>query len=291
MKHSKVICGVICSLMLGLSSFSAIPSLNSSVNDNVITVSAKAAPNGKYGDWGASNPCPVAGYYYGTDHNGDVNRMIITSKGDIFMRNVRIGTGKNPITAQLKVTETSKYNDDTIAVSIDFSPVKALRDETDDILDLIGGSSTKEKGWYLYKNQFSLYTKAGGSLSPFNASSCMNRIADYSYNEYKKYFFSKAESVLNGCTNLRPGDVNNDGSVDITDCSFLALILVDNGSPSPSDFKNLSYMNADIDLNGKVELADLAALKQVVSKIKTKDCFLNNFMGIYDPTQYGKWEK
>ena len=61
------------------------------------------------------------------------------------------------------------------------------------------------------------------------------------------------------------GDVNLDGSIDVTDLSTLALALVDK-----SELKGQSFTNADIDGDKKIALTDLATLRQYLSKKITK---------------------
>ena len=58
-----------------------------------------------------------------------------------------------------------------------------------------------------------------------------------------------------------PGDVTCDGIIDVTDLSTLAVALVEH--------EPLVYMpekNADVDHDGEVTLADLARLRQYLSK-------------------------
>ena len=61
------------------------------------------------------------------------------------------------------------------------------------------------------------------------------------------------------------GDITLDGNVDLTDLSTLALALVDK-----EELKGQSEENADVDGDGKVTLADLATLRQYLSKKITK---------------------
>ena len=58
------------------------------------------------------------------------------------------------------------------------------------------------------------------------------------------------------------GDVNNDGKVDVTDISTLALILADRKDMTPDQI-----VRADVTNNGKVELADLARIRQFISRV------------------------
>ncbi|MBR6599854.1 MAG: dockerin type I repeat-containing protein, partial [Oscillospiraceae bacterium] len=57
------------------------------------------------------------------------------------------------------------------------------------------------------------------------------------------------------------GDLNNDGVVELTDLTILSLYLIGDRSLDESD---LVY--ADVTKNGKVDIADLAALKQYIMK-------------------------
>ena len=57
------------------------------------------------------------------------------------------------------------------------------------------------------------------------------------------------------------GDVDCNGIVDITDLSTLALALVDK-----NELKGQSAKNADVDKDGNVTLADLARMRQLLSK-------------------------
>ena len=57
------------------------------------------------------------------------------------------------------------------------------------------------------------------------------------------------------------GDINCDGKLDITDLSALAIALVDR-----EELKGQANKNADIDKDGEVTLADLARLRQYLSK-------------------------
>ena len=61
------------------------------------------------------------------------------------------------------------------------------------------------------------------------------------------------------------GDINLDGKVDVTDLSTLALALVDK-----EELKGQSAENADVDGDGEVTLADLATIRQYLSKKITK---------------------
>ena len=62
-------------------------------------------------------------------------------------------------------------------------------------------------------------------------------------------------------TSYEIGDVNNDGVQDITDLSIICLHII-------GDIKLNEYESeaADVDGNGEITLADLARLKQFVSK-------------------------
>ena len=57
------------------------------------------------------------------------------------------------------------------------------------------------------------------------------------------------------------GDLNNDSVVELTDLTILSLYLIGDRSLDESD---LVY--ADVTKNGKVDIADLAALKQYIMK-------------------------
>ncbi|MBP1567100.1 MAG: endo-1,4-beta-xylanase [Oscillospiraceae bacterium] len=61
------------------------------------------------------------------------------------------------------------------------------------------------------------------------------------------------------------GDLNNDGKIDITDLSLLAVHLIDK-----TKFTDKQTLAADVAYNGKVELADLATLRQFISKVIDK---------------------
>ena len=58
------------------------------------------------------------------------------------------------------------------------------------------------------------------------------------------------------------GDVNCDGKIDITDISVLAVALVDK-----KELTGQSKINADVNKDGEVALADLATIKSFISKI------------------------
>jgi len=60
------------------------------------------------------------------------------------------------------------------------------------------------------------------------------------------------------------GDVNGDGKVDITDISKMSLMLVDK-----TEFKGDQKTRSDVDGDNEVSLADLASVKQFVSKVIT----------------------
>ena len=62
-----------------------------------------------------------------------------------------------------------------------------------------------------------------------------------------------------------PGDVNCDGIVDLTDLTELSVGLADKKT-----FEGQSMINADVKKDGKVNLCELAALKQFLSKKITK---------------------
>lgn len=62
------------------------------------------------------------------------------------------------------------------------------------------------------------------------------------------------------------GDVNEDGKIDVTDLSVMAIHLADNiplGSETAEEA-------ADVDKNCKFNLADLARLRQFISKVIEK---------------------
>ncbi len=58
------------------------------------------------------------------------------------------------------------------------------------------------------------------------------------------------------------GDINNDGCIDITDLSKLAIALVDKYEFTPED-----VLRGDLDGDGSVGLTDLAVLRQFLSKV------------------------
>jgi len=61
------------------------------------------------------------------------------------------------------------------------------------------------------------------------------------------------------------GDVNCDGIVDVTDLSVLSLSLVDS-----LPLNGQAKINADVDRDGQVHIADLARIRQFVSKVITE---------------------
>ncbi|MBR3023000.1 MAG: leucine-rich repeat protein [Oscillospiraceae bacterium] len=61
------------------------------------------------------------------------------------------------------------------------------------------------------------------------------------------------------------GDVNLDGTIDVTDLSVLAISLVDK-----KELTGTAAKNADVDKDGKVALTDLATIRQYISKKITK---------------------
>ncbi|MBR6835200.1 MAG: dockerin type I repeat-containing protein, partial [Oscillospiraceae bacterium] len=61
------------------------------------------------------------------------------------------------------------------------------------------------------------------------------------------------------------GDVNNDGKVDITDLSTMAINLVDR-----KKFSNAAATKAaDVNKDGAFDLTDLATCRQFISKVIT----------------------
>lgn len=58
------------------------------------------------------------------------------------------------------------------------------------------------------------------------------------------------------------GDVNTDGKVDITDLSTLSVALVDR------NLNKVNLVTADMDGDSNITLADLATLRQVISKVR-----------------------
>ncbi len=58
-----------------------------------------------------------------------------------------------------------------------------------------------------------------------------------------------------------PGDINLDGSVDLTDLTILSVTVL-----THRKYNDERQMNADVDGNDIVDIADLARLRQVVSK-------------------------
>ena len=61
------------------------------------------------------------------------------------------------------------------------------------------------------------------------------------------------------------GDINDDEKIDITDLSLLAVHLIDK-----TKFTDKQTLAADVAYNGTVELADLATLRQFISKVIDK---------------------
>lgn len=66
------------------------------------------------------------------------------------------------------------------------------------------------------------------------------------------------------------GDVNSDGTVDLTDLSRVAIYLLDKEGIEGDGLKA-----ADVDGDSKIQLADLARIKQFVSKQISKFWFYN----------------
>jgi GH25 family lysozyme M1 (1,4-beta-N-acetylmuramidase) len=77
---------------------------------------------------------------------------------------------------------------------------------------------------------------------------------DVSYKEYTGIIKPSPEIVI--------GDTNNDGCIDITDLSKLAIALVDKHEFTPED-----VLRSDLDGDGSVGLTDLAVLRQYLSKV------------------------
>ncbi len=61
------------------------------------------------------------------------------------------------------------------------------------------------------------------------------------------------------------GDINGDEKIDITDLSILAVHLIDK-----TEFTNRQTLAADVAYDGTVDLADLATLRQYISKVIVK---------------------
>ena len=61
------------------------------------------------------------------------------------------------------------------------------------------------------------------------------------------------------------GDVNLDGTIDVTDLSVLAISLVDK-----KELTGTAAKNADVDKDGLIGLTDLATIRQYISKKITK---------------------
>lgn len=69
------------------------------------------------------------------------------------------------------------------------------------------------------------------------------------------------QSAASAHDSKRLGDINSDGSVDLTDLTELSLALVDNQELTENQVKA-----ADINNNGNADLTDLATLKQYISR-------------------------
>ncbi len=75
-----------------------------------------------------------------------------------------------------------------------------------------------------------------------------------SNDEVKENFKPKAAEIM--C-----GDIDGSGITDLTDLSLLSVALL-----SKNNLNEMQFKAADVDLNGEVDIADLAYLKQYVSK-------------------------
>ena len=101
-------------------------------------------------------------------------------------------------------------------------------------------------------------------------------VADYSHGEY--FGFAPGNIVNN--------NINTD-SPDITDLTTLQLYCLGELKGETSKYVEinnyryyLSMINADLNFDGKVNLADLATLKQIIGKEKTVDQILNREFGV-----------
>ncbi len=70
-----------------------------------------------------------------------------------------------------------------------------------------------------------------------------------------------AENTVNSVARIPMGDVNTDGFVDVTDLTELALCLL-----GDTEFSDMQAYLADVDYDGEVTLADLAKMRQFLSK-------------------------
>ena len=70
-----------------------------------------------------------------------------------------------------------------------------------------------------------------------------------------------AENSVNAVARIPMGDVNIDGYVDVTDLTELALCLL-----GDTEFSDVQAGLADVDYDGEVTLADLAKMRQFLSK-------------------------
>ena len=76
---------------------------------------------------------------------------------------------------------------------------------------------------------------------------------------------SQNPSTPSAPTDFTFGDINDDGKIDVTDLSCLAIHLADK-----TELTSKQKLAADVEYNGKVELADLARLKQYISRVTNK---------------------
>ncbi len=72
----------------------------------------------------------------------------------------------------------------------------------------------------------------------------------------------KADGEKTASSEAEQGDINNDGSVDLTDLTELSLALIGDRKMTDEEL-----LRADVDRSGRTDLADLAHLRQYLSKV------------------------
>ena len=266
---------------------------NASNND---TINAYASAG--YGNWNNPNGfytgdmCPIAGYYR-TEADGN-SAIIIMPDGKVLMHNFHIGLNSKGITGETKILGCHEYDSSTYQFEIDLSKFDkpyGVDDATWEAATQSGLNWSSSKGLYYDKNRkaFSNYTKFGNWLGKHTASPEYTTQMKVKSNNslvpvaYDLSFTSHFES-------FNPGDVvqanaryNEKCAPDVTDLSMLSVILVDkkneinkNGNIYANSHVNV--LNADVNLNGSIDLDDLANLQQIIRHKISPDRFIKDFL-------------
>lgn len=128
--------------------------------------------------------------------------------------------------------------------------------------------------FYRFRGDYNIYSDIDAISKKIDKNAvtrpyCYTKLCIASENaEYFDYKAEFAEASNGDVSVIEPfmllGDINSDGTIDLTDLSELSLTLVGDKVLSEDQLKA-----ADINKNGEADLSDLARLKQYLSKVIT----------------------